>query len=270
MRYSIIGILLMAAVLVFAQEEERTPEGYRIIRIDTEQAKVVKDSVEQAKKTAEIEKEENREPVPFKFSIDAAASFGIRGIYGQFDTTYYVTDTSTGIVSGYDFQFGAMVLIPLTEYNFAIRTGVLLSHTTLYDDRPFLDPIRIKQQQANWTDTVDFSGDISQWRLTMPLLIAMKTMKSPVFFEFGPQFSIPLYDKYNDRYNKADLIDNGTRTSLDLAMLIGGEAIVTPRFSINVYFAFSLNEPYKKDEFFVGVSDMSIFEMRLGLTYSLF
>ena len=163
------------------------------------------------------------------------------------------------------------MLIPLTEYNFAIRTGVLFDYTSLTSSRTtndplFVDELRIKYSVMGNKIEEEFSGEISQGRLAIPLLIAMKTMRSPAMFEIGPQFSIPLFDKYDDGSYKVDLIDNGTRASLDLAIVIGGELYVSPTFLINVYLAIATNDPYKTDDFFVGVSNMSLFELKIGLT----
>jgi hypothetical protein len=265
MKHYILGILLFAAALVFAQEEERTPEGYRIIHINAEETKVYKDSVENVKK---IEAEKARVPIPFSFSVGVTASLGIKDLLGQYDRSIYTTDTANGVVFGYDFQIGATALIPLLEYNFAIKTGALFNYTSLMSARiDLLDPLQFKHTEyGNQEVTSDFRGDISQGRLTIPVLIAMKTMKSPAMFEIGPQFSIPLFDKYDDGAYKIDLIDKGIRASLDVAMVIGGEIYVNPKFLVNVYMAIATNDPYKTDEFFVGVSNMSLFELRIGLT----
>ncbi|MBO4829261.1 MAG: hypothetical protein J5534_07480 [Fibrobacter sp.] len=243
---------------------ERTPEGYRIIRIEVEQTKIYKDSVEKVKK---IEAEKPHDPVPFKFSVGFAASIGIKDLLGKYDRSIYATDTTNGVVFGYNFEIGATALIPLSEYNFAIKTGVLFNYTSLTSARiDLLDPLQIKYNVMNNEIKTDFDGEISQGRLTIPLLIALKTMRSPAMFEIGPQFSIPLFDKYDDGSYKVDLIDNGTRASLDLAMVIGGDLYVSPTFLINVYLAIATNDPYKTDDFFVGVSNMSLFELKIGLT----
>lgn len=247
---------------------ERTPEGYRIIRIEAKQTKIYKDSVEQVRK---LEAEKPHDPVPFKFSVGFAASIGLKALYGKYDLAIYATDTANGVVAGIDYQLGAAVLIPLTEYNFAIRTGVLFDYTSLTSSRTtndplFVDELRIKYSVMGNKIEEEFSGEISQGRLAIPLLIAMKTMRSPAMFEIGPQFSIPLFDKYDDGSYKVDLIDNGTRASLDLAIVIGGELYVSPTFLINVYLAIATNDPYKTDDFFVGVSNMSLFELKIGLT----
>ena len=97
----------------------------------------------------------------------------------------------------------------------------------------------------------------------------MKTMKSPVMFDIGARFSIPLLEEMKERNTKDDLIDNGVRTPLDIALLVGGEIIVTPRFLVFAFFDVQMNEPYKKG-FFVGISDIDSFGLKLGFIYNLF
>ena len=295
MKHYILGILLIAAS-AFAQEgleqtapeepatiqevaepaeqttPDRTPEGYRIIRINVEQTEAYKDSVEKVKK---IEAQKPHDPVPFNFSVGFSASIGLKAVYGKYDNSLYMTDTANGIIAGMDLQFGAAVLIPLTEYNFAIKTGILLNHTNLSSSRVTDDPVnvdqlRIKHKEMGNEHEEDFNGEISQWRLTIPLLIGVKTMRSPAMFEIGPQFSLPLFDEYQGRSYKEDLIDSGVRSSLDIAILIGGEVYVTPKFLINVYLAIAMNDLYKTEDFYVGVTNTSMMELRIGLTYSLF
>ena len=245
---------------------ERTPEGYRIIRISTEETKIYKDSV----KKAQIEKETKpHDPVPFKFSVGLAASYGLKGIYGKIDLHHYMTDTTSNIATGNDFRFGIAVLIPLIEYNFAIRTGVWFNYTSLMEDRPLLDAPQIKHNNGNFETVGDFRGDISQGRLSIPLLIAMKTMRSPVMFDVGTQFSIPLFDKYEDSSYNDDLIDNGARAALDIALLIGGEVIISRNSSANVFFEFSMNSPYKDNDYFIGISDINLLAIRIGFTYNI-
>lgn len=251
---------------------DRTPEGYRIIRIGVQETKVYKDSV----KKVEIEKNTKpHDPVPFNFSAGFTAAIGLKAMFGKYDKTLYMTDTANGVVSGIDYQLGASVLVPLTEYNFAIRTGVLFNYTGLTasrqtDDRLFVDQLRIKRTVMGREQEDDFNGEISQGRLTIPLLIAMKTMRSPAMFEIGPQFSLPLFDEYEYGSYKDDLKANGIRASMDLAMIIGGEVYVSPKFLINVYLAIAMNDLYKNEDFFVGVTNTSMMELRIGLVYNLF
>ena len=310
MKYRILGILLLTASLAFAQQEpeaeagpseqatlaeqatpaeqaapaesadtqeqaesidlaepERTPEGYRIIRIETQETKVYKDSVNKVQKEKEIE---NRKPVPLKFSAGLMASIGFGGVFGKRDLHYYATDTSTGMFFGFQFTLGATALIPINQYNFAIRTGVLFEYADMPTQTDALDPLIIdRTKHGGLENRDDTNGNLTRGLLSIPVLIAMKTMKSPVMFDIGARFSIPLLEEMKERNTKDDLIDNGVRTPLDIALLVGGEIIVTPRFLVFAFFDVQMNEPYKKG-FFVGISDIDSFGLKLGFIYNLF
>jgi hypothetical protein len=70
--------LLLNVALAFAQEDERTPEGYRIIRIEREYTKDYKDSVANAE-------EMKKEPVRFRYSWGVMLSVGDKAILGSAD-----------------------------------------------------------------------------------------------------------------------------------------------------------------------------------------
>lgn len=294
MKHYILGILLLAASLAFAQAEpdseavpgeqaspeesteqtqpaeqtapERTPEGYRIIRIDVQETKVYKDSVVKVQKEKELE---NRKPVPLNFSAGLMASIGFTGIYGERDLHYYATDSLSGMFFGFQFTLGATALIPINQYNFAIRTGVLLDYADMPTQTDVLDRIMIdRTKNGGVVYKEESDGNLTRALLSFPVLLAMKTMKSPVMFDIGVRFSIPLIEEIEERSTKDDLIDNGVRSPLDIALLVGGEIIVSPRFLAFAFFDVQMNEPYKEG-FFVGIKDIDNFGLRLGLIYNL-
>lgn len=298
MKHYILGILLLAASLAFAQDAstdsassatgsatvkepveqaapeepaeqtapERTPEGYRIIRIDIQETKVYKDSVVKVQKEKELE---NRKPVPLNFSAGLMASIGFTGIYGERDLHYYATDSLSGMFFGFQFTLGATALIPINQYNFAIRTGVLLDYADMPTQTDVLDRIMIDRTKNGGVEYKEESdGNLTRALLSFPVLLAMKTMKSPVMFDIGARFSIPLIEEIEERSTKDDLIDNGVRSPLDIALLVGGEIIVSPRFLVFAFFDVQMNEPYKEG-FFVGIKDIDNFGLRLGLIYNL-
>ena len=245
---------------------ERTPEGYRIIRIDVQETTVYKDSVVKVQKEKELE---NRKPVPLNFSAGLMASIGFTGIYGERDLHYYATDSLSGMFFGFQFTLGATALIPINQYNFAIRTGVLLDYADMPTQTDVLDRIMIDRTKNGGVEYKEESdGNLTRVLLSFPVLLAMKTMKSPVMFDIGARFSIPLIEEIEERSTKDDLIDNGVRSPLDIALLVGGEIIVSPRFLVFAFFDVQMNEPYKEG-FFVGIKDIDNFGLRLGLIYNL-
>jgi hypothetical protein len=170
---------------------------------------------------------------------------------------------------GFQFTLGATALIPINQYNFAIRTGVLLEYADMPTQTEALHRILIDRTKNGGIEYREESdGNLTRALLSFPVLLAMKTMKSPVLFDIGARFSIPLIEDIKESSIKDDLIDNGVRSPLDIALLVGGEIIVSPRFLVFAFFDVQMNEPYKEG-FFVGIKDIDNFGLRLGLIYNL-
>ena len=240
---------------------ERTPEGYRIIRITAPETKVYKDSVAEVKKA---EEEAKRETVPFKFSFGPMATLGYRSISGISDLNYYSVDSVFTMFNGLSSQIGIALLIPLSEYNFAIRTGALFGYTSLIanDYSEFYRSATYESDE--WGD-----ASLTQMRVSIPLLLAMKTRVSTAMFELGAQVSFPIVDEMSNYGKKTDLIDEGFRASVDVSLLFGIEIFVTKRLSISALLEIQLNDTYNND-IFIGVNDVSYFDIKVGATYAVF
>ena len=239
---------------------ERTPEGYRIIRISAPETKVYKDSVAEVKKA---EEEAKRETVPFKFSLGPTATLGYRSISGISDLNYYSVDSVFTMFNGLSSEIGIALLIPLNECNFAIRTGALFGYTSLIA-QDYSRFYRSMQEHEEWGD-----ASLTQMRVSIPLLLAMKTRVSTAMFELGAQVSFPIVDELSNYGKKTNLIDEGFRASVDVSLLFGIEIFVTKRLSISALLEFQLNDTYNND-IFIGVNDVSYFDIKVGATYAVF
>lgn len=240
---------------------ERTPEGYRIIRITAPETKVYKDSVAEVKKA---EEEAKRETVPFKFSFGPMATLGYRSISGISDLNYYSVDSVFTMFNGLSSQIGIALLIPLSEYNFAIRTGALFGYTTLIANDYSEFYRSATYESDDWGD-----ASLTQMRVSIPLLLAMKTRVSTAMFELGAQVSFPIVDELSNDGKKTNLIDEGFRASVDVSLLFGIEIFVTKRLSISALLEIQLNDTYNND-IFIGVNDVSYFDIKVGATYAVF
>lgn len=248
MKRFILNFILFAALIAFAQDDERTPEGYRIIRIEKEYTKDYKDSVEMKTKM-----------VSFRYSWGFMFSMGHKGVLGHFQQANGVVDSLT-FFSGTPIQLGVSAWIPLNEYNFALRTGLLFEWTYLFckNDLFFDDPENpgyLKKER----------GSILQGRIAFPLLVAMKTRTSSIMFELGTQISIPIVDKYGS----VDLIDKDLRASVDAAILLGAHLFVNRYVAFDLLLEFQINKVYD-DEFLKGVTDLSASGIKLGVVFTPF
>ena len=244
MKGFIFGILLLAMTVAFAQEEpERTPEGYRIIRIQTENTKPYKDSVAKAE-------ELKKEPVSFRLSFGVLASIGYKSVIGDCDVHYYHQDSSASIFKGAPVQVGLSVLIPLMKNNIAIRTGLLFETTNLFYQKKEVEGNRWKSiddaddlKKMKWNP-----GNVSQGRLSLPIMIAAKPRTSPAMFEGGVQVSLPIFEKHK----KEDLIDRELRSSVDVSLIFGGSVILSRYFTLELLWDLQVNRAYS-DDLIVGL-----------------
>ena len=249
--------LLLNVVLAFAQDDERTPEGYRIIRIEKEQTKTYQDSV------AKVERIKTKS-VNFRFTWGFMFSVGYKAILGSTDYDYFRhannVDDSTTFFQGAPIQLGVTAWFPLTEYNFALRTGVLFESTYLFckNDLFFNDP-------ENPGNLKKERGHIMQGRIAVPLVVAIKPRTSPFMFELGTQISIPT----KDEYESVDLIDKDLRASVDVAILLGAHVFLNHYVALDLLWEIQPKKVYD-DDFWVGVSDMIAAGIKLGVVFTPF
>lgn len=255
MKFYLLALSLFFAMGAFAQDfktesdssfQERTADGYRIIRIDEETVKnyqgknaFVKRTednraeikwvspekkIEEEEKAAE-EAEMKKPLVPFKFSI------GLSGLVGNGSNSaerkeklYSQTEKS---YSGPSFQIGATAQIPLTEYNYAIKLGVFYEYNS-------------------------FSGDISSYSsidqslISIPAMIAIKPMRSTLMFEGGVQVSFPISFKVsNGVLGKVELKDKNLCTAVGVQLILGMGFILNDLIDLDLFVNAQINSPYK-------------------------
>lgn len=254
MKHLFLIFLLLNVVLAFAQDDERTPEGYRIIRIDKEQTKTYQDSVAEQRKPS----------VNFRLTWGFMFSVGYKAILGSVDYDYFrrvnnVGDSST-FFQGAPIQFGVAAWIPLNQYNFAFRMGLLYESTYLFckNDLLFNDP-------ENPGNLKKERGHIIQGRIVVPLVVAIKPRTSPFMFELGTQISIPVMDEYES----VDLMDKGLRASVDVAILLGAHVFLNHYVALDLLWEIQPKKVYD-DDFLVGVSDMIAAGIKLGVVFTPF
>ena len=306
MKYSILGILLFAVALTHAQvdsdqalentqndsalvetvtkeapadtliaeevsaEPERTPEGYRIIRIIVEDTKQYKDSVTKVEKDR-IEAE--KPTIPFRFQVGLLASIGAKEFFGKDKYAYYDRDRTSGSIEpvtlfyGYPLNIGLLATIPLTEATFAIKVGALYEFTYLIHNENFFLKTE-HSAKSPWFEENNRDpehGNITQMRVSFPLLFALKGRTIPAMLDVGSKISIPI----KDEYKSVDFIDEKSRTPVDVAFLFGGTFIINKYFSLIAHFEVQTQDVYE-DEVFVGVSNIMLIGMHAGLVFTPF
>ena len=248
---------------------ERTPEGYRIIRIASSETKVYKDSVKQVERQIE---EDKKPTIPFRFSASLMATIGYKGLTGDDPYRYYDDSNNKDIdpvnlFHGYPFEVGLLATIPLTEATIALKVGALYEYTYLFaQEKYFLktsesDPNPRFEQKNREPE----KEHITQMRVSFPLLFALKGRATPAMFEVGSKISIPIQDKYKS----INLVDYDLRPTVDVAFLMGGTAIVNKYFSITGHIEIQPPDFYD-DDLFVGVPNIMLVAWRVGVLFTPF
>lgn len=248
-------------------EPERTPEGYRIIRIDPQQTvrrgsegKVI-DSVGQAlDSVAKAKAEEeylSRPVVPFHFSLGVSAKVTSRTLGA---TNSYGNDFD--LLDCHSLQFGLMALIPLYENSFALRVGAFYESTTLNNVEEF--------KFSNGMG-VYARSEIEDNRISIPALIAFKGDRSGLIFELGAQLSWPISSVLKDQYfmyeiQDVDLLDVGYRKSMDFNFLLGLGFLLGERFTLEGLFG--VGTGFFENDAIPGVEKAADISFLIGLTFN--
>lgn len=248
---------------------ERTPEGYRIIRIERAETKVYKDSVKQVERQIE---EDKKPTIPFRFTASLMATIGCKMLSGDDPHRYYDRSNDKEIdpvtlFHGFPFEVGLMATIPLTEATIALKVGALYEYTYLKaDEKVFL---KTSESSDNpWREAQEREPEkehITQMRVSFPLLLALKGRSTPAMFEIGSKISIPIQDEYKS----VNLVDYDLRPTVDVAFLVGGTAIVNKYFSITGHIEIQPPDFYD-DELFVGVPNIMLVAYRVGVLFTPF
>ena len=248
---------------------ERTPEGYRIIRIERAETKVYKDSVKQVERQIE---EDKKPTIPFRFTASLMATIGCKMLSGDDPHRYYDRSNDKEIdpvtlFHGFPFEVGLLATIPLTEATIALKVGALYEYTYLKaDEKVFL---KTSESSDNpWREAQEREPEkehITQMRVSFPLLLALKGRSTPAMFEIGSKISIPIQDEYKS----VNLVDYDLRPTVDVAFLVGGTAIVNKYFSITGHIEIQPPDFYD-DELFVGVPNIMLVAYRVGVLFTPF
>jgi hypothetical protein len=162
---------------------------------------------------------------------------------------------------------GLIATIPLNEATVAIKVGALFEYTNLIHNEDFFLKTN-DSDESPWFEEKKREpehGNISQMRVSFPLLFALKGRTTPAMFEVGSKISIPIQDKYKS----VDFVDHNLRPAVDAALLIGGSFIINKYFTLMTHIEAQWSEIYD-DELFVGVSDISLLGIHVGLVFTPF
>ena len=242
--FRVFGFVLLFAAFVFAQDENVSDYDRWM------QAKAHRDSVRNAERI-------QKNSVPFDFLVGMMLNVGFKVINNETQLNRYEKIERIVFFDGFFFQVGASVQWPLLQYHLAVRLGVLFEYTMLSLSKP----LYIEDGNGGYKRVTD--GGLSQGRIAFPILFAVKPRSSFVSFEFGPQISIPLFDKLE----LDDARDRKVDSSMEFSMLFGVGFRVNGRIYLDLLLDAKFYHKYN-ERFADGLADWSSVAVKAGVTFN--
>jgi hypothetical protein len=106
---------------------------------------------------------------------------------------------------------------------------------------------------------------LSQGRIAFPILFAVKPRSSFVSFEFGPQISIPIFDKLE----LDEARDRELDSSMEFSMLLGVGFRVNERIYLDLLLDAKFYHKYN-ERFADGLAHWSSVAIKAGVTFNPF
>ena len=214
--------------------------------------------VSEAPKADPVDMDQLRGLIPLKFT------FGLQGFIGSSflsgDNGRYEYDRYSGLT----WNIGAFALFPLDEYNMAFKTGVLFEHDKVSNS--YNDYFNDKYGECR----VSFS----QYRISVPLLLSLKSARSNLFFDVGVQPSFAVADKFRIRHPdntsyKEDMMEEDYRQALDWSIVLGFGIRANRYIGFDARFSWGLNNQYD-DYNKWPINNLSSKSVAVGATFYVF
>ncbi|WP_173475710.1 outer membrane beta-barrel protein [Fibrobacter succinogenes] len=232
---------------------------YSPAEIEPSRGKVKTIYVSEVASADTIDMDQLRGRIPLKFT------FGIQGFVGNAflsgDNGRYEYDRYYGLT----WSAGAFALFPLDEYNMAFKTGVLFEHDNVSNSYVG----EVDDKVGEWR--MSFSRN----RISLPLLLSLKSARSSFFFDVGVQPSFAVSDNFkmkssDDKVNvKDDMMDNDCRSAIDWSIVFGFGIRANRYVGFEARFIWGLNNQYD-DYNRWPVNNLSTKAVSVGATFYAF
>ena len=197
--------------------------------------------------------------VPLNFT------FGVQGFIGgaflMGDNGRYEYDDYSGLA----WSAGAFALFPLDEYNMAIKAGVMFEHDKVLNTYNYV----YKETYGEYRVT------FSQYRISLPILLSLKSARSSIFFDVGVQPSFATADKFKLKASdksvniKEDMMDNDCRSAIDWSIVFGLGIRANRYVGFDARFTWGINNQYE-DYNGWAVNNLSSKSFTVGATFYAF
>lgn len=210
-----------------------------------------------------IDMDQMRGLIPLKFT------FGLQGFIGSAflsgDNGRYEYDRYSGLA----WSVGAFAVFPLDEYNMAFKTGVMFEH----------DKVNNSYNDVYKETYGEFRATFSQYRISVPLLLSLKSAKSNLFFDVGVQPSFATADDFKLKSSgvasdkavniKEDMMDNDCRSVIDWSIVFGFGIRANRYVGFEARFSWGINNQY--DDYGAWpINNLSSKSISVGATFYAF
>lgn len=206
-----------------------------------------------------IDMDKLRGRIPLKFT------FGFQGFIGNAflsgDNGRYEYDRYSGLT----WSVGGFALFPLDEYNMAFKTGVLFEH----------DKVTNSYNETYKETFGEYRFSFSQYRISLPLLLSLKSASSSFFFDVGVQPSFAVADKFrmkssDNKVNVSeDMMDNDCRSAIDWSIVFGFGIRANRYIGFDARFSWGINNQY--DDYNAwSINNLSSKSITVGATFYVF
>ena len=160
---------------------------------------------------------------------------------------------------------GAFALFPLDEYNMAIKAGVMFEHDKVLNTYNYV----YKETYGEYRVT------FSQYRISLPILLSLKSARSSIFFDVGVQPSFATADKFKLKASdksvniKEDMMDNDCRSAIDWSIVFGLGIRANRYVGFDARFTWGINNQYE-DYNGWAVNNLSSKSFTVGATFYAF
>ena len=206
-----------------------------------------------------IDMDQLRGRIPLKFT------FGIQGFVGNAflsgDNGRYEYDRYYGLT----WSAGAFALFPLDEYNMAFRTGVLFEHDKVSNS--YMG--EVDKKVGEWRMS------FSRYRISLPLLLSLKSATSNFFFDVGVQPSFAVSDNFKMKSPdksvniEDDMMDNDSRSAIDWSIVFGFGIRANRYVGFEARFVWGLNNQYDDYDRW-SINNLSTKAVSVGATFYAF
>ncbi len=207
-----------------------------------------------------IDMDQLRGLIPMKFTFGFQGFIGTSFLSG--DNGRYEYDRYYGLT----WSAGAFAMFPLDEYNMGLKAGVMFEHAKVSNSY-------VESYKEMYGE---FRFSFSQYRISLPILLSLKSARSNMYFDVGVQPSFATADEFKLKHSKEqnvggklDMLKNDYRQPVDWSIVFGFGIRANRYLGFDARFNWGLNNQYDDFDGW-AVNNLSSKSFTVGATFYAF